>query len=273
MLIRLGGLVSQGLLDLGGRNCVLKLVSRNGLNRMASIVGIALFTQYYYWFPMFHFINLAVEPTLYIGLDQNLKVVKNYKLLSKSKPSVFGYPKEVKTEEKTEKEKVAAPILSSQTRALNKKKSRLGTSNSMNTDMQIENLEKNVSRHDTKPIIEEDEGVVNGKKEEKEKPVPEPEEETLSNPCRILPKQQAVIQMIEGQDYYPIVNRRQLNGYVLLKAMNDNVVPEYFEEVPLIEAPKEESKDNKEGKDGYQKVNADEAEMPEDIEIDDITKK
>ena len=41
---------------------------------MPSIVGIFVFTQFWYWFPMSHFLSLAFTPTAVIGLNDDLKV-------------------------------------------------------------------------------------------------------------------------------------------------------------------------------------------------------
>ena len=96
--------MSKGLVDLGGKNCVINLVSNTGENKMKSVIGMCLFTQYYYWFPMIHMLNLSVYPTFLFNLDDQLKLPKNYKMLSKAKPSIFGYPKEEeKDKEKREK--------------------------------------------------------------------------------------------------------------------------------------------------------------------------
>ena len=94
LLIKFGAYMSKGLVDLGGKNCVINLVSNTGENKMKSVIGMCLFTQYYYWFPMIHMLNLSVYPTFLFNLDDQLKLPKNYKMLSKAKPSIFGYPKE-----------------------------------------------------------------------------------------------------------------------------------------------------------------------------------
>ncbi len=67
---------------------------------MGFIVGMALFTQYYYKFPMIHFINLPVLACILYSVHSNLKIYTNYKIHSKAKPCVFGQTSEVKLQEK-----------------------------------------------------------------------------------------------------------------------------------------------------------------------------
>ena len=122
LLIKLGAYMSKGLMNLGGKNCVINLVSNTGENKMKSVIGMCLFTQYYYWFPMIHMLNLAVCPTFLFNLDDQLKPPKNYKMLSKAKPSIFGYPKEEEKDKKKKEVKAEAAVLSTHTR--NKAKSR-----------------------------------------------------------------------------------------------------------------------------------------------------
>ena len=62
------------LLIIGGRNTTVSLQSRAGQNHMPSIVGLFVFSQFWYWFPLSHFLSLSFTPTCMIGLNNNLKV-------------------------------------------------------------------------------------------------------------------------------------------------------------------------------------------------------
>ena len=55
VLCRLGAIISSGLLDAGGRNQVLTLVSKNGSLKLGAFMGTLLFTHYWYWFSSIHF--------------------------------------------------------------------------------------------------------------------------------------------------------------------------------------------------------------------------
>merc|ERR1712106_402209 len=73
--------------------------------------GMLVFTQYWYWFPLSHFLSLAFQPTAVIGLNSNLDMPV-MKLKSSAKPSVYGYPanqdekkEKMEVDEKKEEEK------------------------------------------------------------------------------------------------------------------------------------------------------------------------
>ena len=40
---------------------------RTGHTNMLGVVGMLVFTQYWYWFPLSHFLSLAFQPTAVIG--------------------------------------------------------------------------------------------------------------------------------------------------------------------------------------------------------------
>lgn len=50
----------------------------------------------------------------------------------------------------------------------------------------------------------------------KEKPQPEPAEETLHNPCRVLPAQMPHISFTSDQRYVPLLNNKKV-GFLLLR--------------------------------------------------------
>ena len=61
----------------GGRNVTLGLNSRSGFFRRTSVVGLMLFTQYWYWYPLSYFLSLALQPTALIGISMDdLKLPK-----------------------------------------------------------------------------------------------------------------------------------------------------------------------------------------------------
>jgi 26S proteasome regulatory subunit N2 len=261
-LIRFGAIIGQGIMEIGGRNCTISLVSNSGNNRMGSIVGMALFSQYYYWFPMIHFLNLAVHPTILYGVDSNMKIDKNFKILSKAKPSVYGYPKEVKVQEKATAQKTQAAVLSTHSRVKAKTK-RTQTFTSIQPAESVPNLEKLKEEEDKKDEEKEKEKVV--------EEAPEPEEEVLSNPCRIVPRQETVINHLENNDYVPLLGKR-FNGFVMLKKINRNAKSDYFDgdNLPSQDKP---TQVNQAKESTYQPVPTDDVEMPEDIEITSLNKK
>jgi 26S proteasome regulatory subunit N2 len=73
-MARLGAALGQGLIDAGGRNVTISLQSRAGSRNTSAIVGMALFCQFWYWYPLAHCACLAFVPTGIIGLNSELQV-------------------------------------------------------------------------------------------------------------------------------------------------------------------------------------------------------
>jgi 26S proteasome regulatory subunit N2 len=99
-MTKFGCALALGIIDAGGRNCTIGLQTQTGNLNMAGIVGMAVFTQYWYWFPFTHFLSLSFTPTSVIGLDHDLEI-PSFKFHSATRPSLFDYPpeEEVKTDE------------------------------------------------------------------------------------------------------------------------------------------------------------------------------
>lgn len=99
-MTKFGASLALGILDAGGRNCTIGLQTQTGNLNMAGIVGMAVFTQYWYWFPFTHFLSLSFVPTSIIGLDHELDI-PSFKFHCAAKASHFDYPpeQEVKAEE------------------------------------------------------------------------------------------------------------------------------------------------------------------------------
>ena len=117
VLTKVGAIMAHGILDAGGRNVTLSLGSRAGFTKATSVVGLALWTQHWYWYPLQHMLGLAFSPTALIGLNKDFDMPTLFTVHCAAKPSQFAYPKmtEVKKEEK--KERVATVSLSTTARA------------------------------------------------------------------------------------------------------------------------------------------------------------
>ncbi|KAK0649021.1 armadillo-type protein [Cercophora newfieldiana] len=99
-MTKFGASLALGIIDAGGRNCTIGLQTQTGNLNMPGIVGMAVFTQYWYWFPFTHFLSLSFVPTSIIGLDHDLDI-PSFKFHCATRPSLFDYPpeQEVKVEE------------------------------------------------------------------------------------------------------------------------------------------------------------------------------
>lgn len=110
-MAKFGCALAMGIIDAGGRNCTIGLQTQTGNLNVAGVVGMAVFTQYWYWFPLTHFLSLTFMPTSIIGLDHALEVPR-FKMHCATRPSLFDYPPEQETKADEAPEKVATAVLS-----------------------------------------------------------------------------------------------------------------------------------------------------------------
>lgn len=78
ILSRMGAVLSQGIINAAGRNATISLTTRDGNLRQNAVVGLVLFMQHWYWYPLLNFLSLSLTPTALIGVNENLKVPKSF---------------------------------------------------------------------------------------------------------------------------------------------------------------------------------------------------
>ncbi|KAK0903214.1 proteasome regulatory particle base subunit [Friedmanniomyces endolithicus] len=227
-MAKFGCALALGIIDAGGRNCTISLQTQTGNLNMAAIVGMAVFTQYWYWFPLTHFLALAFTPTAVIGVDQDLEV-PSFKFHSNTRPSMFDYPpeQEVKTEEAPEKIKTAVLSTTAQAKRRKLAKDKQARRESMDVDptpttpkatAADDKMEMDEDVIDTGKLAEEKDGEKDGssssasaikRKVEREKVGYE-----LENMSRVLPGQVKFISFLEGR-YQPV--KKPTGGVILLE--------------------------------------------------------
>lgn len=89
-MARFGAAIGQGFIDAGGRNVTISLQSRAGSKNTSAIVGMVMFCQFWYWYPLAHCASLAFEPTGIIGLDGDLKVKGLFRCCLPFSPNFFS---------------------------------------------------------------------------------------------------------------------------------------------------------------------------------------
>ncbi|ETW39578.1 hypothetical protein PFNF135_05608 [Plasmodium falciparum NF135/5.C10] len=113
IIAKFGAIVSAGLLDICGRNAISTFFTRRGnIIRPQAAAGFCLFSQLWYWFPLIHMISLTFMPTCLIGLTEDLKVPKNFSILSTSNNQNFDYPSFLSKEKTQEKKETVTAVLS-----------------------------------------------------------------------------------------------------------------------------------------------------------------
>ena len=112
----MGAIMAAGILDAGGRNVTVGLRSRSGHFRRTSCLALAVFTQYWYWYPLTYFLSLALQPSVAIGVNGDL-AMPEFEMECSCKPSLFAYPAPVAAEKKEEVAKVPTAVLSTTAKA------------------------------------------------------------------------------------------------------------------------------------------------------------
>ncbi|KZV92476.1 26S proteasome regulatory complex, non-ATPase subcomplex, Rpn2/Psmd1 subunit [Exidia glandulosa HHB12029] len=222
-MARFGSALGQGLIDAGGRNVTISLSSRTGSTNMAAVVGMALFCQFWYWFPLAHCASLAFEPTGIIGLNEDLKVPK-FEVVSNARPSLFAYPPPTKPPTKAAVEKVETAVLSTTAKA----KARESRKKAAADDSQMDTDEKPEKKESDDAMKVDDAGASGSKARDvspltqladaataagagtpststpKPKRTVEPSSEKLSNFSRVTPTQFAYISFPPEGKFQPV---------------------------------------------------------------------
>ncbi|OLY80768.1 26S proteasome non-ATPase regulatory subunit 1-like protein [Smittium mucronatum] len=95
-LSKVGAVMGQGIIDAGGRNATIKLISKSsGMLNVEAFVGMFLTTQFWSWLPLSHMLSLSFAPTGLIAITKDLKVPK-LNVSCNGKPSLYSYPAEAK---------------------------------------------------------------------------------------------------------------------------------------------------------------------------------
>ncbi|PNH62491.1 hypothetical protein VD0002_g5588 [Verticillium dahliae] len=199
-MTKFGASLALGIIDAGGRNCTIGLQTQSGNLNMAGIIGMAVFTQYWYWFPFTHFLSLAFSPTSIIGLDHDLEIPQ-FKFHCATRPSLFDYPPEQEVKAEEGPTMVATAVLSTTAQAKRRaqKKERAQRRESMDIDQPKPAVDKMEVDEEKKPKAA-DESSKDKKEAEGEKGTPAPvdakkkaEKEKvgyeIENMSRVLPGQ------------------------------------------------------------------------------------
>jgi 26S proteasome regulatory subunit N2 len=206
-MAKFGAGLALGIIDAGGRNATIGLQTPTGNLNMAAIVGMAIFTQYWYWFPLTHFLALSFTPTAIIGVDSNLDV-PSFKFHSNTKPSMFDYPPEheIKAEEAPEKVKTAVLSTTAQAKRRKIAKDRQNRRESMDID------QPTTPKPDVDDKMDEDNVIDTAKivedKEKESSPRAKLQKEKvgyeLENMSRVLPSQVRWISFPSEGRYQPV---------------------------------------------------------------------
>jgi len=227
-ITKFGAILATGIIDAGGRNVMVGLSTRSGHLHGPSVVGMLVFLQFWFWFPLSHFLSLAFRPSAVICLNANLDLPK-IEIKSDAKPSKFAYPPMTEEKKGKEKEKVETAVLSITAKAKARqraKKIKAEGGSEMETDESTSKT--SVSTADV-PVKEEPMETA----EEKPTPPPEPVKnyQIINNPCRALNQQLKVLSFTKEQTRYAPLKPLSSGGIILLRDRRPEEAEELLEAV------------------------------------------
>ncbi|CAM9153706.1 unnamed protein product [Pylaiella littoralis] len=246
-MTKMGAIMASGIMEAGGRNVTITMQSRAGFTKMSSVVGLAVWCQYWYWYPLMHFLPLAFTPTTHIGLNKDFKMPNNYEATCDARPSLFSYPKKLEEKKEEKKERVTTVTLSTTAKAKAREaRKELSTkqedgdapaatggeaASSGTADMEVQGDEAGVEE---KKGTEGDDNK-EGEKPEGAKPKREPEATSfkIKNPARVTPSQEPFVHFEFDQRYVPVRKSGKPLGIIMLS----DRTPDEPEDVALVEAP------------------------------------
>ncbi|CAD5190061.1 unnamed protein product [Musa acuminata subsp. malaccensis] len=226
---KMGAILASGILDAGGRNVTIKLLSKTKHDKITAVVGLAVFSQFWYWYPLLYFISLAFSPTAFIGLNYDLKVPK-FEFLSNAKPSLFEYPRPTAPPTSTSAIKMPTAVLSTAAKAKSKAKKDAEHKAALEKPSSDDTSSGSTSGK-TNKSSEKDTDAMQVDSASEKKVEPEPSYEVLTNPARVVPAQEKYIRFLEESRYVPV--KLAPSGFVLLKDLQ----PTEVEVLTLSDAP------------------------------------
>lgn len=210
VIAKFGAILAQGIIDAGGRNATISLQSRTGHTNLSAVVGLLVFMQFWYWFPLTHFLSMAFTPTSVIGLNIELNMPK-VEFKSNAKPSVFAYPPPLEEKKDRNKEKVETAVLSITAKQQKRKEVEKKKDDKMDVDEDKVEAEKEKEKKEEAEKKEKEK-----EKEEEKKKEAEATFEMLSNPARVMRPQLKVISLASGSRYIPLKDI-SVGGIIMLK--------------------------------------------------------
>ena len=205
--------MATGIVDAGGRNARVQLLTPGGRLRKTTAVGLAMFVQYWYWYPLSYFFGVALTPSALIAVEpKNLKTPK-LELSCECRESLFRHPEPAAAPTTTTAKRTAAAVLSTTARAAARAKEKeraKGIANSAAAPMDEggEGGEKKDGDDDSE------------EKEEDKKP-DEPSQYLLHNPTRVAPAQARFVRWPKAGRWAPVPAARggaaPVLGFVVVK--------------------------------------------------------
>lgn len=210
-LAKFGATLAQGIVDAGGRNVTINLEhSQTNTLNIKAIVGLTVFAQSWYWFPLAHFLSLLFAPTSIIGVKEDLKAPK-LDINVHTSPEFFQYPPRVEESKEKQPGKMATAVLSTTVRAnARAKKNKKADADKMEVDE-----EKPEEKEEEKDEEEKDKS-----EESKDEPATIRYTKTpykIGNLTRVLPAQANYVSFVKDDRFVPVRRYRGSSGIIVLE--------------------------------------------------------
>lgn len=200
-LAKFGAILAQGILDAGGRNVRLALATPSGHVSAPGVTGLALFCQFWHWYPLAHLFSLALAPTALIALTPTLAVPR-LAVISHAPASLFAYPEATKPTTAALPKKIVTAVLSTTAKAAARAKKNLPTSESK-MSIDAEETEGSVPMH------------VDASAPAPAPALPESNFQTLDNLTRVVAAQVHRVQFPATGRFQP-VSKKPWNGAIVI---------------------------------------------------------
>lgn len=212
-LARFGACVAQGIMNAGGRNVTIELEnSEMGTLNVKSIIGLAMFTQFWYWFPLCHFLSLSFTPTTIIGLRTSDLAIPKFNYKCHTKAGIFEYPPMFEEEVDKNIEKLTAAVLSTTAKA--KARAKKGKKDKVDHEARKQKEEQEEKKHEEQELA---------KKKEEELVAEDYKIKYTStgydveNLSRVLPQQLRFISFPKDSRFIPVRKFKGNSGVIMLE--------------------------------------------------------
>jgi 26S proteasome regulatory subunit N2 len=217
---RMGAIMATGIIDAGGRNARVQLLTSGGRLRKTTAVGLAMFVQYWYWYPLSYFFGVALTPSALIAVDPKELKTPRIELSCECRASLFKHPEPVAAPAATTAKRAAAAVLSTTARAAARARDR----------------ERAKGASAAAPMDEEEKGAAaaaegKGQGKEERKKLEEPAHYALYNPARVAPAQARFVRWPKGGRWVPVPPARggaaPALGFVVVRDRSPGEAVEY----------------------------------------------
>ncbi|KAL2710252.1 26S proteasome regulatory subunit RPN2 [Kluyveromyces marxianus] len=212
-LAKFGACVAQGIMNAGGRNVTIELenTEMGSLNTKA-IIGLTMFSQFWYWFPLSHLLSLSFTPTTIVGLRSTDLAIPKFSFKCHTKEGIFTYPPMFEEEVDKKIEKFAAAVLSTTTKA--KARAKKGKK---------ADQEKQKQKDAEKKLEEKQEQEQEDKKKEESQRTDDYKVKytangyDIQNLSRVVPQQLKFISFSKDSRFVPIRKFRGNSGVIIIE--------------------------------------------------------